>query len=168
MASRNVGCFLGLFCRSFCLFPSLKSRISYFPAVLASPMMAITIRALGVEETSASWLRQLVSIQSLGLGPTAVEIKSPSSWSKLKRTFSLDYDIYINVFSIFCVKNWIFLSYACVVIKKLLFSLTLGTLRSNDATATRMSLKKWICVLPVFIAFIRSYPLTLSIVGEPS
>ena len=79
-------------------------------------MMAITIRALGVEETSASWLRQLVSIQSLGLGPTAVEIKSPSSWSKLKRT--LDYDIYINVFSIFCVKNWIFLSYACVVIKK--------------------------------------------------
>ena len=116
VASRNVGCFLGLFCRSFCLFPSLKSRISYFPAVLASPMMVITTRALGVEETSASWLRQLVSIQSLGLGPTAVEIKSPSSWSKLKRT--LDYDIYINVFSIFCVKNWIFLSYACVVIKK--------------------------------------------------
>ena len=81
-------------------------------------MMAITTRALGVEETSASWLRQLVSIQSLGLGPTAVEIKSPSSWSKLKRTFSLDYDIYINVFSIFCVKIWIFLSYVCVVIKK--------------------------------------------------
>ena len=60
-------------------------------------MMAITTSALGVEETSASWVRPSVSIQSLGLGPTAVEIKSPSSWSKLKRTFSLDYDIYINI-----------------------------------------------------------------------
>ena len=29
-----------------------------------------------------------------------------------------------------------------------------GTLRSNDATAMRMSLKKWICVFSVFIAII--------------
>ena len=32
--------------------------------------------------------------------------------------------------------------------------LPLGTLRSNDVTATRTSLKKWICVLSVFIAII--------------
>ena len=30
----------------------------------------------------------------------------------------------------------------------------LGTLRSNDATAMKTSLKKWICVLLVFIAII--------------
>ena len=35
----------------------------------------------------------------------------------------------------------------------------LGTLRSNDATATRTSLKKWICVLFVFIAIIPTYSL---------
>ena len=35
----------------------------------------------------------------------------------------------------------------------------LGTLRSNDATATRTSLKKWICVLLVFIAIIPTYSL---------
>ena len=33
----------------------------------------------------------------------------------------------------------------------------LGTLRSNDATATRTSLKKWICVLSVFIAIIPTH-----------
>ena len=32
-----------------------------------------------------------------------------------------------------------------------------GTLRLNDATATRKSLKKWICVLSVFIAIIPTY-----------
>ena len=32
----------------------------------------------------------------------------------------------------------------------------IGTLRSNDATTTRTSLKKWICVLSVFIAIIRT------------
>ena len=32
-----------------------------------------------------------------------------------------------------------------------------GTLRSNDATATRTSLKKWICVLSVFIAIIPTH-----------
>ena len=120
VASRIVSYFLRLFSRSFCLFPCLKSRISYFPAVLASLMMAIITRALGVEETSASWPRHSVSIQSLGLGPTAVEIKSPSSWSKLKRTFSLVYNIYINLIMYwhFCVKVWIFHSYVCVVIYK--------------------------------------------------
>ena len=44
-------------------------------------------------------------------------------------------------------------------------------LRSNDATATRKSLKKWICVHLVFIAIIRdySYILTLSAnVGQSS
>ena len=34
---------------------------------------------------------------------------------------------------------------------------TLGTLRSNDATATRTSLKKWICVISVFIAIIPTH-----------
>ena len=33
----------------------------------------------------------------------------------------------------------------------------LGTLRSNDATATRMSFKKRICVLSVFIAIISTH-----------
>ena len=35
----------------------------------------------------------------------------------------------------------------------------LGTLRSNDATATRTSLKKWICV-PVFMTIIPTYLLS--------
>ena len=42
-----------------------------------------------------------------------------------------------------------------------------GTLRSNEATATRTSLKKGICVLSVFYRNY-SYPLTLSNVGGPS
>ena len=33
----------------------------------------------------------------------------------------------------------------------------LGTLRSNDATATRTTIKKWICVLSVFIAIIPTH-----------
>ena len=33
----------------------------------------------------------------------------------------------------------------------------IGTLRSNDGTATRTSLKKWICVLSVFIAIIPTH-----------
>ena len=44
----------------------------------------------------------------------------------------------------------------------------LGTLRSNDATATRTSLKKWIWVFSCSLYSDYSYPLTLSIVGEPS
>ena len=35
----------------------------------------------------------------------------------------------------------------------------LGTLRSNDATSTRKLLKKWICVLSVFIAIIPTHSL---------
>ena len=35
--------------------------------------------------------------------------------------------------------------------------LAIGTLRSNDATATRTSLKKWFCVLSVFIAIIPTH-----------
>ena len=42
-----------------------------------------------------------------------------------------------------------------------------NTFRSNDATATRTSLRKWICVPSVLIA-ITGYPFTLSNVGEPS
>ena len=39
-----------------------------------------------------------------------------------------------------------------------LWALTrIGTLRSSDATATRTSLKKWICVLSVFIAIIPTH-----------
>ena len=33
-------------------------------------------------------------------------------------------------------------------------TLMLGTLRANDAAAMKTSLKKWICVLSVFIAII--------------
>ena len=44
----------------------------------------------------------------------------------------------------------------------------LGTLRSNDATATRTSLKKWIWVFSYSLYSDYSYPLTLPIVGEPS
>ena len=36
-------------------------------------------------------------------------------------------------------------------------AIALGTLRSNDATTTRTSLKKWICVLSVFIVIIPTY-----------
>ena len=39
--------------------------------------------------------------------------------------------------------------YSCVI-----FAYIIGTLRSNDATATRTSLKRWICVISVFIAII--------------
>ena len=35
--------------------------------------------------------------------------------------------------------------------------LIIGTLRSNDATATRTSRKKWICVLSVFIGIIPTH-----------
>ena len=37
------------------------------------------------------------------------------------------------------------------------FLLLIGTWSSNDALATRMSLKKWICVLSVFIAIIPTH-----------
>ena len=44
-----------------------------------------------------------------------------------------------------------------------------ANLRSNDVmTATKRSLKKWICVFSVFVNRIYSYPLTLSNVGDPS
>ena len=33
----------------------------------------------------------------------------------------------------------------------------IGSIRANDTTATRTSLKKWICVLSVFIAIIPTY-----------
>ena len=36
-------------------------------------------------------------------------------------------------------------------------AIALGILRSNDATTTRTSVKKWICVLSVFIVIIPSY-----------
>ena len=43
----------------------------------------------------------------------------------------------------------------------------LGTLRSNDATATRTSLKK-VCLRSFSLYSDYSYPITLSNVGEPS
>ena len=43
----------------------------------------------------------------------------------------------------------------------------LGTLRSNDATATRTSLKK-VCLRSFSLYSDYSYPITFSIVGEPS
>ena len=44
----------------------------------------------------------------------------------------------------------------------------IDTLRSNDAMTTRTSLKKWICVLSVFIAIIPAQLVILSSVDEPS
>ena len=43
----------------------------------------------------------------------------------------------------------------------------LGTSRSNDATATRTSLKKWICVLSVFIAIIPIHLLCQLLANPP-
>ena len=47
-------------------------------------------------------------------------------------------------------------------ITKVLERCLLGTLRSNDATATRTSPKKWICVLSVFISIMPTYLLCQS------
>ena len=53
--------------------------------------------------------------------------------------------------------SWIPYSSPCLTepnITKVLERCLLGTLRSNDATATRTSPKEWICVLSVFIAIV--------------
>ena len=54
------------------------------------------------------------------------------------------------------------------VISAIILALTEVTPWSNDASAMRATLKKWICVLSVFIAIIPTHALTLSNVDEPS
>ena len=67
-----------------------------------------------------------------------------------------------KLFGIFTtVSNWLCDSQACLSVNHWHLirdsESKSSTLRSNDATSTRTSLKKWICVLSVFIAIVPTH-----------